>query len=155
MEEDILYIHYGHKHFVKELFGEIRNREGFPIKPIGGLWGSREDTKFGWKQWCEAEEFMTERLQDSFKFKLNTDRILVISNSMQLQDLPKNTKDEITQYFTDWILLDYEKLAQQYDAMEVLISEDYKLDYDLYGYDCDSIIVFNKDVIEEVQEDKI
>ena len=48
--------------------------------------------------------------------------------------------------------LDFEKLARDYDAIEVLISNDYRLNTSLMGWDCDSIIVFNPNIIEEVKE---
>ena len=48
-----------------------------------------------------------------------------------------------------WTTLDFEKLAQEYDAIEVLISGDPGLYYELYGWDCDSILIMNPEIIIE------
>ena len=47
--------------------------------------------------------------------------------------------------------LDFEKLAEIYDAMVVYISADYNLYYRLYGWDVDSVLVFNPNVVEVVE----
>ena len=47
--------------------------------------------------------------------------------------------------------LDFEKLSKEYDAIEVFISKDEQLYWDLYGWDCDSILIMNSDIIEEVR----
>ena len=52
--------------------------------------------------------------------------------------------------FSSWILLDFEKLAETYDAVEVSISSDFDLYYKLYGWDCDSIVIMNPDVVVEL-----
>ena len=49
-----------------------------------------------------------------------------------------------------------EELAKEYDGIEVLMSEEDNLDlaigeglyWELYGWDCDSLLVFNKDIVE-------
>lgn len=48
---------------------------------------------------------------------------------------------------TMWSMIDYEELATEYDALEVLISEDHELYFNLYGWDCDSIVIMNPEVI--------
>ena len=51
---------------------------------------------------------------------------------------------------SSWVLLDFEKLAETYDAVEVNISSDFNLYYQLYGWDCDSIVIMNPDIIVEL-----
>lgn len=41
------YIHYGHKHFDKNLFMNIHN--SMFTKPNGGLWASDIKSKYSWK----------------------------------------------------------------------------------------------------------
>ena len=43
--------------------------------------------------------------------------------------------------------LDFEKLQERYDAIEVYIDNLY---WDLYGWDCDSILILNKEIVKEV-----
>lgn len=142
------YIHYGTTEFSKDKFKEIKNERLF-TKPIGGLWASRVDSEYGWKNWTEDEHFRTEvyREDNYFKFKLKDEaKVLVINNAKQILDLPKQ-KNEFNFSF---VCLDFEKLAKEYDAIEVLISQDGKLYWDLYGWDCDSILIMNKEMVEVI-----
>lgn len=142
------YIHYGTTEYSKDKFKEIKNERLF-TKPRGGLWASRVDSEYGWKNWTEDEHFRTEvyREDNYFKFKLKDEaKVLVIDNAKQILDLPKQ-KNEFNFSF---VCLDFEKLAKEYDAIEVLISQDGKLYWDLYGWDCDSILVMNKEMVEVI-----
>ena len=141
------YIHYGTTKFEKEKFKEIQNERYF-TKPIGGLWASRVDAKYGWKNWTEDEHFHTEvyREDNYFKFKLKDKaKVLVIDSAKQLEDLPKQSTG-LTKSLM--VILDFKELAKEYDAIEVLISNDGKLYWNLYGWDCDSILVMNKEMVE-------
>lgn len=152
------YIHYGHKKFIDELFEPIRERALF-VKPYGGLWASRSDSTDSWKKWCENNEFHLSKYSDDnyFKFYLKQGtRILVIDDHKKLKDLPHiKIKERFGFEFDELHFLDFQKLAKEYDAMEVLISKDHRLYWDLYGWDCDSLLVFNKDCIESISKEKI
>ena len=50
--QDIKYIHYGSNSFDPIKFHPIKNVP-FYTKPEGGLWASRTNTDFGWKDWCK------------------------------------------------------------------------------------------------------
>jgi len=143
------YIHYGHKNFDIKKFDKIENRP-LSVKPLGGFWGSREDTDIGWLQWCTGNEFCMERLETSFTFTLSKNaKVLTIDNFTQLKDLPLNTDSPIDVPMS-WVTLDFEKLAKEYDAIEVLLSKDWnKLYFGLYGWDCDSILIFNPSIVIE------
>ena len=139
------YIHYGHKHFDINLFCPISNREIF-TKPFGGLWASRADAKYGWKEWNDDEQFRECNEENSFIFQLSdTARILTINSSDDLKKLTKTYRG----FFVP-CCLDFEQLSQKYDAIEVNISSDRRLYWDLYGWDCDSILVMNPEVIREI-----
>ena len=148
------YIHYGHKYFNKLLFDPIKN--AMFVKPRGGLWASPIVAQNGWKDWCEAESFRDCKEDNSFKFEISENANVVHLRSVDdLQELPRNNSligyDSINKYW-----LDFEKmLAGGVDAIEVHISEDpseweNSLYYALYGWDCDSILVMNPDIIEEI-----
>lgn len=138
------YIHYGHKHFEVNEFEPISNRELFP-KPFGGFWASPVNAEYGWKDWNESEHFRECKLENSFKFRLNEKaKVLRIKSVNDLEELPKAQDG-----FGYMVILDFEKLTEQYDAIEVTIGYDRDLYYALYGWDCDSILIMNPDVVVE------
>ena len=149
------YIHYGSKEFLKDKVSPIKNEKYFS-KPKGGLWASPLDTNMGWRDWCKSEDFRECNEENSFTFALaDAARVLSIKQSSDLNDLPKIETD----YFNK-MYLDFEELTKQYDAIEVSISSSYDLDgdwhetlyYKLYGWDCDSILIMNPDIVEDVKE---
>lgn len=144
--EKPIYVHYGHKKFCKEICKPIENIQLF-TKPKGGFWASRIDAKFGWKDWCIDQEFRDIDENDAFRFKLKDGtKVLYINNTDILSTLPMQQS-----IIKSWLCLDFEKLSEQYDAIEVNISKCNRL-YDLlYGWDCDSILIMNPDVIQEVK----
>ena len=142
-----VYEHLGHSSFNRDLFRPIRNRKNW-VKPDGGLWASPTSADFGWSDWTKSNDFELDRYtEDSFRFQLRPSaKVLYIDSAEQLDDLPMQSTDIDYR----WVVLDFEKLAQEYDAMEVLISKDQRLYWDLYGWDCDTLLVFNPDVIVEI-----
>ena len=146
-----LYIHYGATEFSPERFEPIKNRMSYN-KPTGGLWASALSSKYGWKQWCRRNDFDSCNLKKSFRFKLNTKRIFVIDSCEKAHTLPRRKKDpfEIGIELTYPVLPDFELLAKEYDAIDFRISSDSALYFEMYTWDCDSILVLNQDVIEVV-----
>lgn len=139
------YIHYGHSEFDDKLFVDISNREFF-VKPNGGLWACGIDYEYGWKEWCTDEDFSTNGLDTSFKFEIDKNsKIYTIRSVKQLESLPKLRFEY--NLSSQFVYLDFEALKNQYDAIEVLISKDMQLYWSLYGWDCDSILIMNKDII--------
>lgn len=136
------YTHYGHDKFEKELFSEIINRKYFS-KPYGGLWACAENYEYNWFKWCNDNDFHIDNNKISFEFEIKPDsKILKIHNSAILDTLPQAFSRMV-----DIIYLDFENLKENYDAIEVLISKDQNLYWSLYGWDCDSILIMNKDII--------
>ena len=141
-----MYIHYGHKQFLKQRFTEIYNDW---VKPVGGLWASDVNAKYGWKQWCENENFRECSEDNAFYFELAAGaNVLHIRKKEDLNGLPRyNSEFQIA----DAVYLDFEKLKDSgIDAVELHLSEDYQLYWALYGWDCDSILILNPDIIQEV-----
>jgi hypothetical protein len=139
------YIHYGHTSFDRDKFDKPRNRRVF-TKPEGGFWASPVDAKFGWKQWCEEENFRDCRKDNSFTFTLSeTAKVITIRTVEEAKELPR-VKDEFSP--DSWITPDFEKLvADGWDAVELVLSSDWRLYNFLYGWDCDSIVILNPDVM--------
>lgn len=159
-----IFIHYGHKKFSDALWNEIKNINF--VKPHGGLWASRVGAKYGWKEWNDDNQFRDCNISNSFKFKLKENsKVLYINKVTDLLNLPLNNSflndyqvrigeevytTDIFNKFTHFCL-DFEKLKQSYDAIEVNISNDKQLYWKLYGWDCDSILILNKNVIQIVE----
>lgn len=139
-----VFIHYGSDAFDINQVSDIQNRNGMS-KPVGGLWASPIDTKWGWKDWCTAEHFKFDETH-SFTFTLkDTANVCVINTDEDARKLPLLA--EPTTYMN--IEPDYEALKKSgIDAVIYNLSGDSRLYYTLYGVDCDSIVVFNKDIVE-------
>lgn len=107
------YIHYGSKHFEIDRFKQIKNEPLF-TKPIGGLWASKVDDNYGWKNWCKRNRFRIDELEDYFIFTLKEDtRILEINSIKDLESLPKCKKiDEFDFLNIGWIFLDFEEIQK-------------------------------------------
>ncbi len=132
-----------HKETLSELTETARS---FSKKHYGRLWASRIDVKYGWKEWCKDSQFRECNINNSFSFKLKkSTRILTINSVEELGKYPKDKKCiDIGTYYC----LDFEGLKKSYDAIEINISNDKRLYWDLYGWDCDSILILNKNVIQ-------
>ena len=149
-----LYIHYGDSAFSKAKFGPVKNRNFKWVKPDykSGLWASPINSKWGWKDWCESEEFCTERLNKCFRFWLTNDaKVAHIYSVQDLIDLG-GYKDDMSRRY-DMCYLDFEKIARKYDAIELHLCYDGEhinqdLYFALYGWDCDSLLVLNPDVVK-------
>lgn len=95
------YIHYGHKKFQINRFVPIRN-EKLRNKPFGGLWASRTDAKYGWKEWNEDEQFRECEEENSFKFTLSTNaNVLEIHSHKDLSKVPQVKKSIFNGSFLD------------------------------------------------------
>lgn len=141
------YVHYGNSKFDINKFSAIRNRGVFP-KPFGGLWASPVDAEFGWIQWCEQEDFAHYKSDNKFQFKLSDNaRVLEIHSVEQMRTLI--TEDMYIVRFGVYVL-DFEKLTHEYDAIELFISETPSLYNNFYGWDCDSILILNPNVIKVI-----
>lgn len=150
--KDKIYVHYGNDHFDESLFCRIRNRE-YSNKPFGGLWASPEESDITWKEWCDFEEFRKYDENDCFKFKLKPNaKVLVLECKDDLANLPRVEVD--LTYISMNIDIDFEKLAEDYDAIMVYIrrGKEYfdSLYHELYGWDCDTLLVMNKEIIEVI-----
>lgn len=150
---DKLYIHYGSNQLIKEKVTEMKHEAGSNIcinKPDFGLWGSPVDCEFGWKEWCESEDFHTDTLDRYFVFK--------VKDGAKIFTVRKN--DDVSDYicplrYTDVFKhIDFNKIMKEYDGMELIHGDNY-MDLHFghfYSWDVDSIVIWNPDVIEVVDK---
>lgn len=161
----ITYIHYGSGQFDPDLFQPVRNST-WQSKPEGGLWGSRADDAFGWESWCRKNRFNPEHLKMSFRFTLPEAKILILENPDQLLILPTlqpwkpkeppkvelggmPTMEQLREWFSpNWCYLDYEKLAEEYDAVELKNAAAFR--EPLPTWDCNSVVVLRAEAVREV-----
>lgn len=130
-----MYIHYGNTHFDPDLVAKVHNRPLW-TKPLGGLWASRVDAKFGWKDWNAVNQLKECVEENSFTFLLTEDvKVLEIRSVEDLDGLLTPSGMDFEQLLSEGI-----------DAVELFL-ESRDLYYALYGWDCDSILIMNKEVI--------
>lgn len=143
-------IHYGSTNYNPELVGKIVNARW--VKPKGGLWTSPVDSQWGWKDWCEMENFRECNESNSFRLVFKPEaKILVINGLYDLEILPKNVFELAYNYRKHY--LDFELLATTYDAIwltEVGQRETHlSQPMDLYGWDCESVLIMNPHCVTE------
>ena len=170
-----VYIHHGSDQYDPCRFIKVRNGDWMPKPANGtGLWGSRSDESadelyYGWERWCRDNHFNLGRLSNSFRFILPDAGILTISSEDDLIPLPKihpwepkrldwmetikpgemPTPEQLHEfYMPNWCYLDFEKLAEEYDAIEMLHSGAFN--DSLSTWDCDCILVLRPGKIREV-----
>ena len=146
----MIYIHYGSDCFRPSEFLHVTN-EGFWNKPCGGFWASPVGAKCGWSDWCESEGFTLDSFNSSFSFTLvPAARVIHLYTSKDLDRMPCREDSSGLNRF----LPDFEKMVKDgWDAIELHLSSNeenwYKngLYWRLYGWDCDSILIMNPDII--------
>src|SRR5690606_41763411 len=85
-------VHFGATKYNPELVQPIKNENW--VKPKGGLWTSPINSNWGWKDWCESENFRDCNEANSFKLKFKPDaKIMIIDSLKDLLDLPKYNID--------------------------------------------------------------
>lgn len=137
------YIHYGSKVFDKNKFEKVSN---YFIKPRGGFWASRIDSEYGWKEWNDDNKFTTCQKENSFEFSLSPGANVVELFTLEdLQNLPIRQKDF---FVGEFYIIDFEECVKRgIDAIELRDIEK-GLYYPLYGWDCESILILNPDIVE-------
>ena len=145
-------IHWGARAFEPDKFVPIMHRNCLAAakKPLGGLWASPIGSKWGWRDWCKAAGFQEYDDDNYFTFTLSG-RILTIDCHDDLDKM----------YFFSYMpgkgvdflqCPDFERLATEYDAVYLTENGEQstrQTDINLYGWDCECVLVLNKDAINE------
>lgn len=158
----VKYVTYGitKDKFSKTIFYD-RNHMTLPCKPLYGLWGSRVDAEYGWKDWCADSGFRECSEGNKMEFVLVEDsKVLevhketdilpyIVSRLPQFDYSPFQILENRSTSIMDGIIFD--KLGNEgYDGLELFISDDYlRLHNGVFStWDCDSIVVWNFDAIK-------
>ena len=143
-------IHYGSNSFEKDWFAPVKN-SGFLNKPEGGLWASPVNSEYGWIDWCKSENFMLQKLEKSFKFNCNGS-FIVINKPEDLEELPLCFEEHFIEIGLKFSYFDFEKIAKEVDGVYLTEAGQYRtrlsFPLNLYGWDCESVLIFNPDVIK-------
>lgn len=140
-------------------FTHITNREGYDVKPWGGLWASPFDADYSWKRWCIENEFKQERLATSFEFSI-TGRVLVIDS---FREFIRRMTFRTGEGFIYDVSPDFERMiCEGVDAIHLTergFSETHLSHPGLYGWDCECVLIMNplivKPAIVGVREDAL
>jgi hypothetical protein len=138
------YIHYGHSDFDMSKFVEPSNHEGGGFfKPNGGFWASPVDAEAGWDRFVKSEEIDWKDLSKSFTFELSPDaRVYTINSVDDIRQLPILSENGV-----ETINLDFEKIANDYDAIQANAGSNRDVYQALYGWDVDALLILNPDII--------
>lgn len=136
-------IHYGSEKFEPERFRPIADNHF--MKPLGGFWGCPIHAERSWPQWCLDEDFHTENLKRSFRFRFEG-RLLIIDGLKDLRKIPWVTPRRYWCFplFQPLLLLGV-------DAIWLTERGQYLTRHthprNLYGWDCESVLVMNPETI--------
>lgn len=130
-------------------------------KPKKALWGSPVDAEFGWRDWCENEEWWPggepDYFDKSFKWTLKDgSKVLTINTIGDLEDLDKRGYfDHRGPFMFDSRLNFHRILEDGYSAVELTdgyIGHYFKNDLEMSfnSWDCESIVVLDPDKVELV-----
>ena len=165
MRKSIYYIEFIHL-VNNELYelNPIDNFSGFANKPIGGLWASAYKLdEFGhrsnWERYAYASEIRFYEEYEYIRFKIKCSSIVLIINSLEdLDKLDRKLFNSIatTKDGNKYLCLNFELIAEMYDAFYLTENGEKELSCigPEYGYvpfnywDCDTLIVFNKNAIK-------
>ena len=157
------YIHYGitADEFDKKKVTERVN--ALFSKPDRGFWASPVNTDWGWKDWCTCNDFRmdTDAFDKSFRFRIDKKaKILRVRNEDDIMPFVIPDNDPFYKRLT-WgrcktsigDRLDRDRLYETFDGMELFLSENYYMHEGIFNsWDCDSIVIWNPDVILPIKE---
>ena len=151
--KELICIHYGHDTFMKTKVSPIVNQ--MFIKPLGGLWTSPVDSVFGWKDWCQSEEYDGLAGGQMYVQLKRTAKIYIIDSLEDLKKIP--IQKELRLYGT--VFPDFEWIAKQYDAIWLTNKGEretrYTRPHNLYGWDCETVLIMNGGCCYQVEYENV
>lgn len=151
MEKLERFRHYGNEEWSEDKFQEPVNNDYWNIKPKGGLWASPVNSDWGWKDWCESEDFR--ECTTYFDFSLKPGSNIYVIDSYA--DLEKFKYISLNSSTINRCTIDFEAAKLEYDAIFLtdLGERATRLThpFTLYGWDCESLLVLRKESICDVE----
>ena len=154
---ETVYVHYGctAEEFTVNQIQEIKNFPPF-AKPMGGFWASPVQAPFGWVDFCRKVDYAPSfGMQKKFCFSLSPEaQIFRVTAREDFELLPK--METATDSPVGKIsMIDFEECVRcGIDAIEYcysvhsdeMLSDE--MDRNMPGWDCDSILIMNPQVIQ-------
>jgi len=134
-------IHYGNNKYDSGLFLPIENLL-LRNKPKGGLWTSPINSNYGWKEWTIDNAFMEHPLYFELELK-DSAKILRIDSIEDLKELTWIDTEYLP--YIDFEALDYDAIWLTESGLWSCTS--YDIGRDLYGWDVETVLILNKEVI--------
>lgn len=147
---------------------ERKNNRLYLNKPNSGLWASPVDSRYGWKDWCSQECFRTNDFGVYTKWKLKPGTKILVINTIKdflsAMDKYRTREEGDLSYFPRYYLDFYRIMKDGYSG--VYLTElgsrvcHYGIRYegnytDLNAWDCESIVVWDKDKIKIIEKGRI
>ena len=153
VDSNIRYVTYREidEKFDKELI-DIDLKSKYMNKPNRGFWGSPVDAEFGWKEWCENEDYGCYDFDNPIYWRLKEGKIFQV-------DWDDLESEEFNQYVTRTSyrtpLLDFESMREDgiiaVQLMNACIGHSFTdfgdIELMFNSWDCESIVVLDKDYI--------
>lgn len=147
-----IYIHRGHDQFYPKGLVAPRYMVNKSLKPECALFACKRETD-DWIKWCKSENYGTpEGWRPHFLFTLSDDAKLLILDSID------KYRKLYSQYVEDvpyGIMYNWTDIRNDYDAVYIDMSADYRLISKFPLYDADQLIVFNPNVVEVIKEESL
>ena len=150
----------------RDLFHSIKNNENYSNKPFGGLWTSPVHSEYGWREFVIGEDFRPEKyLKKECLVELKSSVKLFIIDGVEDLDRCPTIKDNSRYYYrTDnsryyYRTIDWEELSKSYDGVWLTLNGERETRYssnnafslgDLYGWDVETVLLFNLNCIKNV-----
>lgn len=163
------FISFGLDKLDKNKFDNISNSLVRMNKPDGGLWLSPklEDGKYisSWERWCKENRALYLLSNNYISIDLRADaRIFVIDSYECFKEMIEIYGEKDIDYFMfkTFVSPDFENVSKRYDGIYLTekgfnethmpIQRDFR--FNLYGWDCSSLLLFNIDCIESYESFK-
>ena len=134
-------VHYGADKYRDDMIEPISDVP-FRNKPQGGLWTSPVGSEYGWKNWCEAEDYGD--LSNSFELEFEG-TVLKIDSVEDMEQLPWIEVDGV--WFVSFQALCPSPIGFYYDAIHLTVKgqRDTRFTHpkSLYGWDCETVLILN------------
>lgn len=151
-----IYVHYGSDEFVKSKFLPVKNYRSVVFKkptPGTGFWASPKNSEHSWKKWCEQEGFGLDKLKNSFEFFLKENSKILLLKTLKdyekMLEIYSKKIECVPCILGETRIIDFEKM--QKDGIDAVLYFVKDLYFEMYGWDCDSILVLNPEIIIPVK----